>query len=160
MDFTPLLSAPMSIQIHALAAFSALALTPVMLMRRKGDRLHKSLGRVWVAAMAFTALSSFAIHEIRLVGPFSPIHILSVFTLYTLIAAITSARAGRIKAHKQNMLGAMAGLIGAGLFTLLPGRVMSQVVFKGFEVPGFAGAMLLGGAALIMWRRTLLREKA
>jgi uncharacterized membrane protein len=31
--------------------------------------------------MAVVAASSFWIHQMRLVGPFSPIHLLSIFTL-------------------------------------------------------------------------------
>ena len=34
--------------------------------------------------MAVVAVSSFWIHQIRLVGPWSPIHLLSIFTLVML----------------------------------------------------------------------------
>lgn len=152
MDFSPLLSAPLTDQLHVAAALTALLVTPIMLMRRKGDKLHKILGRVWVLAMALTAISSFAIHDIRLVGPFSPIHLLSCFTLYTLYGAISMVRVGRIEAHKQHMIGAMGGLLGAGLFTLLPGRLMSQVVFRDIQVEGFIGTMIASGLVIVAWR--------
>lgn len=80
--------------------------------------------------MAGLGLSSFGIHEVRLIGPFSPIHLLSVFTLVMLVRAIQQARAGQIRAHARSMrLTFYLALVGAGLFTLLPGRVMHEVVF-------------------------------
>ena len=152
MDIAPLLAASVAIQLHVGAALVALALTPVILLRRKGDRLHKLTVRVWTLVMALTALSSFAVHEIRLFGPFSPIHFLSLLTLYSLFGAIYQVRRGRITAHKKHMQGAMVGLVGAGLVTLLPGRLMSDVMFKGVEVPGFAVSLGLSIVALILWR--------
>lgn len=152
MDFEPLMNAPLIVQCHVACAMTSLVLAPVMLLRRKGDRLHKLIGRVWVLAMAVTALSSFGITDIRLVGPFSPIHALSLLTLYSLLAAIYEARAGRIDLHKRHITGAAAGLIGAGLFTLLPGRLMSDIVFPDIAREGFAGAVTLTIIALIIWR--------
>ncbi len=160
MDFSPLLTAPTTVQVHVIAALLAVALTPLVLLRRKGDARHKVLGRIWVLAMALTALSSFAIHDIRLIGPFSPIHVLSAFTLYTLGTAIMAARAGNITAHKQSMIGAMGGLLGAGLFTLLPGRLMSHVVFKGIETEGFLTTLVLSGIAVITWRVFVHRSQS
>lgn len=152
MDIIPLLNASLMIQIHVFCALLSMILVPVMLLRRKGDRLHKLIGRIWVLAMGLTALSSFAITEIRIVGPFSPIHGLSILTLYSLVAAILTARQGRIEAHKGHMLGAMTGLVGAGVFTFLPGRLMSTTFFQGMEVAGFVGMLVLGAIGLIAWR--------
>ncbi|MGH1577414.1 DUF2306 domain-containing protein [Planktotalea sp.] len=152
MDISPLLNAPLETQMHVVCAVLSLVLTPVILLRRKGDRVHKLLGRFWVLVMALTALSSFAIHDIRLIGLFSPIHLLSLLTLYSLAGAIYQARAGRIQAHKSHMIGAMGGLLGAGLFTLIPGRLMSQVFFQGIELQGFIGSLVLAGLAIIVWR--------
>ncbi|MEP5154941.1 DUF2306 domain-containing protein [Planktotalea sp.] len=157
MDISLLFSVPLATQCHVVAAIFSVALTPVMLLRRKGDKLHKISGRIWVFAMAFTALSSFAINDIRLVGPFSPIHLLSLLTLHSLFAAIRSARAGRITEHKKNIFGAMAGLYGAGLFTLLPGRLMSQVLFPGIEMQGFIGALVAAGVSIVIWRANFRR---
>lgn len=153
MDISPLLDAPLATQVHVVSALCSLALTPLIVLRRKGDRLHKISGRVWVGVMAVTALSSFAIHDIRLIGPFSPIHLLSLLTLYTLAGAIYCARAGKIKAHKRHMQGATLGLLGAGLFTLVPTRLMSRMLFEGYQVSGFALSLGLGILALIAWRR-------
>ncbi|WP_439109318.1 DUF2306 domain-containing protein [Lentibacter sp.] len=153
MTIDPILNAPAEVQLHLLAALAALALTPVMLWRPKGTPRHKALGRIWVAAMALTAVSSFWVMEIRLIGPWSPIHILSLITLGSLFQAVRAARARNIVAHKQYIFGAMMGLLGAGLFTLAPGRILSDSLFAGFETRAFAIVLVLGGAGLFWLAR-------
>ena len=74
--------------------------------------------------MAIVAFSGFFIHVLKLVGPFSPIHLLSALTLASLWYAIRAARRGDIKWHRQTMV----ALILTGFFTFWPGRVMYQVV--------------------------------
>lgn len=129
MSFAPFLDAPFIIQFHAVCAILALCLGPVALFRRRRDRLHRMLGRVWVGAMALTALSAGLIFEIRLIGPFSPIHVLIPVTLVGLWQGVSYARQGRITEHSRQMRGMYFGAIGiAGLFTLLPGRLMSEMI--------------------------------
>ena len=77
MSFTPLLDAGIIIQAHALSAIMAFVLGPVIFYGRKGTRLHKRLGKLWALAMALAIFSSAFIWQIRLVGPFSPIHLLT-----------------------------------------------------------------------------------
>jgi uncharacterized membrane protein len=44
--------------------------------------------------------------------------------------AIKYAKQGRIQAHKKTMKGTyFLGLVGAGFFTLVPGRILFQVIF-------------------------------
>jgi uncharacterized membrane protein len=80
--------------------------------------------------MALVAISSFWINQIRLVGPWSPIHLLSIFTLTMLPLAVWRAHTHQVAAHRRMMIGLFSGaLVIAGLFTLLPGRIMHAVVF-------------------------------
>jgi len=80
--------------------------------------------------MAVVAASSFWIHEIRLLGPWSPIHLLSIFTLIVLPIAVWRARRHRVADHRRIMILIFVGaLVIAGLFTFLPGRIMHAVVF-------------------------------
>ncbi|MDP3548357.1 MAG: DUF2306 domain-containing protein [Phreatobacter sp.] len=129
MTLAPLLAAPLVVQLHACAALALIPLTAVQFWRPKRGPSHRSLGWAWVVLMAVTAVSSFWIHGLRLIGPFSPIHALSVFTLVSLYFGIRARRLGRITAHRGHMVGIAAGWAGAGLFTLLPGRIMFQMVF-------------------------------
>ena len=130
MNLAPLLAAPAVIQIHALAAFSAFSLGVVQLAAPKGTIPHRTVGWLWAGLMLAVVLSSFFIHEIRLWGPFSPIHLLSVFTLAMLPLAIWAARRHHVERHRRAMTSLFLGaLVIAGGFTLLPGRIMHAVVF-------------------------------
>ena len=113
---------------HVLAAFAAVILGAAQLWMPKGGRVHRIMGYIWVSLMAIVSLSSFFIHELRLVGAFSP----SIFTLWSLYMAIRAAKDRRINAHRRWMqnLYVMALLI-TGAFTFLPGRTMHMVLFGG-----------------------------
>ena len=80
--------------------------------------------------MAGVAISSFWIHQIRQVGGFSIIHLLSIYVLTQLPRAVHAARTGRMETHRRIMRGIfVGGLIVAGGFTFLPGRIMRAVLF-------------------------------
>jgi uncharacterized membrane protein len=130
MSLAPLLNAAPAITLHAFAAMTAFALGLVQFAAPKGTLPHRTVGWIWVALMAIVALSSFWIHQIRLVGPFSPIHLLSVFTLIMLPLAAWKAHSHQVGAHRRIMIFTFLGaLVIAGLFTLVPGRIMHAVVF-------------------------------
>ncbi|PWR01890.1 hypothetical protein DKT77_14970 [Meridianimarinicoccus roseus] len=130
MTLSPLLTAPPPIPAHALLALAAFIGGTVQMLLPKGTAPHRWLGRAWVGAMAVVATSGLFIHTIRLVGPFSPIHILSVVTLVALVDAVRRARRGDIAGHQRGMILLYAlALVLTGAFTLLPGRVMHAVIF-------------------------------
>ncbi|WP_370651885.1 DUF2306 domain-containing protein [Brevundimonas sp.] len=132
-DFSLLAAAPTAIQIHVAAALTALAVGIVLLAGIKGTRLHRALGWTWVLAMGTTAVSSFFIHEINPGGPagLSLIHLLSGWTMVGLPMAVYAARRHRVQTHRRAMTGMfVGGLIVAGLFTFLPGRLMWAVFFS------------------------------
>jgi uncharacterized membrane protein len=130
MSLTPLIEAPLQVQIHAVAALAALVLGALVLFRLKGTPLHKAMGRAWVVLMLVAAGSSIFINEIRLIGPFSPIHIFSVVTFVGVAQGIIEIRRGNVRAHRAAMQGLyFFALIIAGAFTLLPGRRMHDVLF-------------------------------
>jgi len=129
MNLQPLLGAPIETRLHAFAALGALGLGAAQLMSTKGTMPHRIRGYVWSALMLIVAASSFWIHSLRLIGPFSPIHLLSILTLVTLPRAIYLARRGDVAGHRRIMLMLFwFALVGAGLFTLLPGRIMGAVL--------------------------------
>jgi uncharacterized membrane protein len=121
VSFAPLLDAAPAIPVHAFAAMAAFALGLVQFALPKGTLPHRTVGWIWVALMAAVAVSSFWIHQIRLVGPFSPIHLLSILTLVMLPLAVWRTHTRNVAAHRTLLI--------AGLFTLLPGRIMHAVLF-------------------------------
>jgi uncharacterized membrane protein len=130
MDLAPLLNALPPIPLHAIAAMAAFVLGVVQLAAPKGTLPHRTLGWIWVLLTAVVAASSFWIHQIRLVGPWSPIHLLSIFTLVMLPLGVWRAHRHDVNAHRRTMIGIFTGaLVIAGLFTFVPGRIMHAVLF-------------------------------
>lgn len=130
MSFAPLLDAAPAIPVHAFAAMAALALGIVQFAAPKGTLPHRTIGWIWVVLMAAVAVSSLWIHQIRLLGPWSPIHLLSIMVLVLLPIAVIAARRHNIRRHRMTMIGIFTGgLVIAGLFTFLPGRIMHAVIF-------------------------------
>ena len=132
MSLQPLLDAVTPIPLHALAAMAAFVLGVVQLVAPKGTLPHRTLGWIWVALMLTVAISAFWIHghSFRLWRTWSPIHLLSILTPVMLVLAVMRARQHRVRAHAITMISIFAGaLVIAGVFTLVPGRVMHTVVF-------------------------------
>lgn len=120
--FTPV------ILLHLYAALAALALGAAMFLARKGTVLHRVAGRAWVALMLAAALTSFWIQRS---GSFSWIHVLSVAVIFMLGAAVYFAVTRRIRAHRRMVIGLYAGgLVVAGLFALLPHRLLGSLVWS------------------------------
>ncbi len=139
MSLEPLLSAPWVIQIHAFSAMAAFLLGIVQFAAPKGTLPHKSLGLVWIAIMTAIAVSSIFIRPSIAPGLpiwkwFSWIHI---FTILTFIGIFQGAqfllRGGpNLRRHKGPFTGIfIGGLVIAGAFAFLPGRIMNQIVFSG-----------------------------
>jgi uncharacterized membrane protein len=130
VSLDPLLAAPGVFQIHAFAAMAAFLLGIVQFVGPKGTIPHRTIGFTWVALMLAVAISSFWIHERQLWGPWSPIHLLSILTLIMLPLGVWYAHTHRMTGHKITMISIFVGaLVVAGLFTLLPGRIMNAVAF-------------------------------
>ena len=132
MNLSPLTTAPLPIQLHAYAALGAFVLGAVQLAGVKGTTRHRALGYTWAALMLVVAISSFWIHDLRLWGPWSPIHLLSILTLVMLPLGVWYARRHTVHGHRSTMIGLYIGaLVIAGIFTFVPGRIMHKVVFGG-----------------------------
>jgi len=130
MSLAPLLDAAPAIQIHAFSAMAAFALGAVQLAAPKGTLPHRAIGWIWVALMVVVSATAFWIHELRLWGPWSPIHLLAIFTLAMLPLAVLHARRHRVVSHRNAMIGIFTGALAiAGLFTFVPGRIMYAVAF-------------------------------
>ncbi|RUM21431.1 DUF2306 domain-containing protein [Rhizobium vallis] len=145
MTFEPLFDAPLAVQIHVATVTPAALLGAYILLNPKGTPLHRLLGKIWMALMVVTATSSFFIHQISLIYGFSPIHLLSIATLFGSWNAVAAARRGDIRLHRRIVGGLyFGGIVLAGLFTLVPGRIMHRVVFTGAEWSAAFVAALIG----------------
>lgn len=151
MDATALAQSSLFIQLHVACAIVALVVGTLMLFWKKGTRLHKGLGRLWIGLMLGVSLTSFFITEIRLLGPYSPIHVLSLFTLVGLWSGWRAIRAGDVRTHRITMISVYAGgLIGAGIFTLIPGRIMHRVIFSDGGATALLVTVIAAGALVAL----------
>ncbi|OQR93255.1 membrane protein [Thraustotheca clavata] len=118
--------------VHVAAVIPASIIGGLVLASKKGTRRHVLLGRLWVGSMVTASISSFGLTEIIPNGSWSPIHALSIFTLYSLTKGIQAIRKGNVKAHKHNMIGCFMGLAGAGIFAVFsPGRRLNTWLADG-----------------------------
>lgn len=120
---------PPAVWLHLLTILVALALTPSMLLRRRGDRWHRRLGTLWVAAMIATALGSFAMRYANQ-GGLSIIHLLSFWVLIQAPLIWWSARTHRVAMHRGAVRGMVTGaLLIAGFFTFPFNRMLGAWLF-------------------------------
>lgn len=114
---------------HIGTIFVALALTPVMLLRPRGDRLHRALGWTWASALFLSAGLSFAVTAIH-PGHWSYIHLLSLFTMGQVPFIVIAARRHNWKRHRSAVRGMVTGgLVVAGFFTLSSTRLLGGWLF-------------------------------
>ena len=129
MTLAPLLSASPAIKLHAFAAMAAVILGVGQLSAPRGTLPHRTIGWGWVVLMLVISISGFWIHELRFWGPWSPIHLLAIFTLAMLPIGVLHARRHHVAKHRFFMVSIFCGaLVIAGLFTFVPGRVMHAVI--------------------------------
>ena len=118
-----------SILIAAHAAGASLAVLLggyLVLRRRKGDLLHRRVGRLWMVTMYWVAFSSFGIKRLN-PGHFSWIHGLSLWTIFSLSVALWAATTHRVQQHRGWVVGSYLGLVGAGIAAVaFPVRLVPQ----------------------------------
>lgn len=127
---------PPLVWVHLVSILLATLLTPVMLMRRKGDGRHRKLGYVWAGAMLLTAVTSLFFSTAApsgwgvFSGDFSFIHILSVVVLLQVPRIVIAARAHDRVRHERGVRAIVIGaLLIAGFFTFPLGRMLGSWLF-------------------------------
>jgi len=130
MNLTPVIA------IHMTASLGALLIGPVAIWARRGQTtrptLHRAAGYAWVTLMVASALSALFIrdHQLPNLWGYSPIHLLVPVTLGGLTMAFVALARRNLAAHRKAMQNLYwQACVGAGLFTLLPGRFLGQWVW-------------------------------
>ncbi|WDI33101.1 hypothetical protein PUV54_07815 [Hyphococcus flavus] len=139
MSLQPLLEASWVIQVHAFSAMAAFVLGVIQFTAPKGTLPHKTLGAVWVLLMTLIVISSIFIRPsvypgLPLIQWFGPIHIFTVVTTVGIVGGLIYLIKGgpTLKKHKGPFMGIfIGGLIIAGAFAFLPGRIMHAVALGG-----------------------------
>ena len=130
MNLSPLLDAGLPIWIHVATIVPAALIGPWLFLSRKGTTRHRFVGKLWLGLMATASVSSFFIHTINMFLGFSPIHLLSVYVLHGAWSAMRAARMHDIRRHRASVIAMyVGGIVVAGGFTLMPGRLVHDVFF-------------------------------
>jgi uncharacterized membrane protein len=134
---------------HVVAALFVLAIGPVQILRRRRDRIHRTMGLLWVAAMYFVCLSSFWIVS---EGHFSWLHGLSAFTILTVTLGLVSAVRGNIRSHRGNMLGSYLGIaIAFGFAVGAPGRAIPRLLEQDAPTAAFVAGLVVLCVAVVFF---------
>lgn len=132
MQLTPLIA------VHMSCALAATAIGPVALWaRRSGSAprpsLHRAAGYAFTALMLVAAISALFIHDYRLPNwhGYTPIHLLVPLTFASLAGAFIALARRQIALHRKIMQRLYLGAcVTAGLFTLLPGRYLGDLLWQ------------------------------
>jgi uncharacterized membrane protein len=120
---------PPIVYVHLAAAVTAFLLGAWQLARPKGTPAHRATGWTWAALMMTVAISSLWIPSFL---HFSWIHLFTLLVLVMLPLGNWRARHGNIEGHRKAMRGLyVGGVIIAGIFTFVPGRLLGNLVWKG-----------------------------
>ena len=131
MHLNLLLRQPLQVWVHLATVLPAFVLgTWLIFLSRKGSRIHRKLGAVYLTLMVITAIAAVFVRQVN-PGHWSWIHLFVPLTLWGVWRAITAVRAGNIKAHQRAMLGVyIGGLLIAGSLTFVPGRLMYDMFIR------------------------------
>ncbi len=118
-----------AIKIHLATALVALVLGAALMVLRKGRTFHRVAGWVWVSLVAVTAGSTLFITSLNH-GKWSPLHLITGWTLLILPLAVIWAKRHNVARHRGTMMGLFYGGFAINVFiALIPGRLLWEMLF-------------------------------
>lgn len=118
---------------HLFTVLPCVFIGGLLLIIKKGTKIHKGFGRIYMILMLFTAMVTlFMPAKVggTFLNHFGWIHLFSFLTIWTVPTAYIAIKKDNIKAHKRKMILLYFGaIIIAGAFTLSPGRYLHNVFF-------------------------------
>jgi uncharacterized membrane protein len=119
------------LKLHLITIIPVLILGPLILLRKRGDKLHMISGRIWASLMILSCLLTFGITNN---GRYSWLHGLAVFTMFQIVRAIRAVRRGDLRIHQRAMIGSYLGTLVAFIFAIaVPGRLLNTGIHKIFQ---------------------------
>ena len=119
--------------LHLATVLPAFAIGAFQLLRRKGTRIHKLLGKIYMVLMLATGLITLVMPAKvgpQLLNHFGFIHVFSLLTLLNVPIAYVAIRCGNVRAHRAAMISLyIGGILIAGTFAFMPGRMLHQWLF-------------------------------
>jgi uncharacterized membrane protein len=138
--------------VHALLGVAALLLGLALLLRRKGTRAHRRIGRAYVLSMLSLNITAFMIYD--LYGRFGPFHVASVISLATVAGGFVPVHLRRppaawLQLHAHFMCWSYVGLLAAFVSEV---AVRTPGVGFGSAVIAATMVVIAGGAILVRTR--------
>ncbi len=144
--------------LHIAAGFTALALFWLPMVARKGGRVHRRAGWIYVVAMGVVAVTAVVVCGARILFDGPEVRARSLFLLFISILAATAAASGVRALREKQRAGSTRKIINLGLPTLLLvssaaislyGLHLGSILFTVFGAIGF----LSSGSQLFYWLR-------
>jgi uncharacterized membrane protein len=121
--------------LHLATVLPAFVIGTWQLLRPKGTPVHRVVGHVYLLLMLATALIALLMPAQvgpRWLGHFGFIHLFSLMVFISVPRSYRAARRGDIRRHRDSMIGVyVGGLLIAGGFALMPGRLLHHWLFGG-----------------------------
>jgi len=118
---------------HLATILPAFAIGTWLMFSRKGSPLHRLLGKTYMVLMLVTAtITLFMPAQVgpTLLGHFGFIHLFALGVFSGVPKAYYAARRHDRIAHRNHMIGLyIGGLLIAGSFAFMPGRLLNQWLF-------------------------------
>lgn len=128
LDLAVFASAPLATRIHAIIILVLVVAGWIMLALPKGDRRHKTFGWIWVSGMAAMGATSLTVpHGDSWVAAY----IGGGSALALLAYGVYAVKTRRLRNHGRTMAMLMIALVLMTLLSLMPGRLLHDVVFGG-----------------------------
>ena len=130
MNLELVAQAPLAVKIHMATVIPAFFIgTWLIFFSTKGARFHRAFGVIYLTLMTITAIDALFVQVVN-PGHWSLIHLFVLVTLFGVASTVLALGRGNIAAHKRSMVGVyIGGLLIAGAFTFVPGRVMYGIFF-------------------------------
>jgi len=124
---------PTLLIIHLATVLPCFLIGTILLIIKKGTKIHIYSGRVYMILMLITAtVTLFMPAQVgpRFIDHFGLLHSFSLLTIYSVPTAYLAIKAGNVKVHKRKMILLYFGaIILAGGFTFYPGRYLYTLFF-------------------------------
>ena len=120
--------------LHTATILPAFLVGALMLVIRKGTILHKISGRIYMILILLTGIVTLFMPARvgpSIFGHFGFIHVFSFSVFYSVPAAYLAIRNGNARLHRSIMIGLyVGGMLIAGSFALMPGRMLHGFLFS------------------------------
>jgi uncharacterized membrane protein len=128
MDLDVFAAAPLATRIHAVTILVLVVAGWIMLALPKGDRRHRTFGWIWVGGMVAMGATSLTVpHGDSWVAAY----IGGGSALALLGYGVYAVKTRKLRNHGRTMAMLMIALVLMSLLSLMPGRLLHDVVFGG-----------------------------